>query len=179
MLAWQHITFTMPHLLWPFFNNNWPLFNDLLRCATRAMLKWPGRQGMEIGIFCALHPYGRQLNQHPHILVSVTRGGLDVKHGVWRSPFFKKGRRDHPPAPRQLRADHARHTAGSGPHPRRAPVAAISAGAVRQVLKGTLREEDMRCLAKREVSWPLPEPPATLWRRHDGQPLSRSPHGEA
>lgn len=21
---WQHITFTMPHLLWPFFNNNWP-----------------------------------------------------------------------------------------------------------------------------------------------------------
>ncbi|OXL30020.1 hypothetical protein CA284_24315 [Enterobacter mori] len=21
---WQYITFTMPHLLWPFFNNNWP-----------------------------------------------------------------------------------------------------------------------------------------------------------
>lgn len=21
---WQHITFTIPHLLWPFFNNNWP-----------------------------------------------------------------------------------------------------------------------------------------------------------
>ncbi|MFS1539513.1 MAG: hypothetical protein ACL7BU_13440 [Candidatus Phlomobacter fragariae] len=20
---WQHITFTMPHLLWPFFNDNW------------------------------------------------------------------------------------------------------------------------------------------------------------
>ncbi|MBD8109500.1 IS91 family transposase, partial [Erwinia persicina] len=40
--------------------------------------------------FCALHTYGRQLNQHPHIHVSVTRGGLDVKHGVWRSLFFKK-----------------------------------------------------------------------------------------
>ncbi|HBY9625528.1 TPA: IS91 family transposase, partial [Klebsiella pneumoniae] len=44
---WQHITFTMPHLLWPFFNNNLPLLNDLFRCATRAMLrharKWASR----------------------------------------------------------------------------------------------------------------------------------------
>ena len=87
---WQHITFTMPHLLWPFFNNNWPLLNDLFRCATRAMLTWARKQGIEVGIFCALHTYGRQLNQHPHIHVSVTRGGLDVKHNVWRSLFFKK-----------------------------------------------------------------------------------------
>ncbi|WGM18190.1 transposase (plasmid) [Arsenophonus nasoniae] len=33
------------------------------------------KQGIEIGIFCALHTYGRQLNQHPHVHVSVTRGG--------------------------------------------------------------------------------------------------------
>lgn len=49
---WQHITFTMPHLLWPFFNSNWPLLNALFRTATR--------------------------------------GGLDIKHGVWRDIFFKK-----------------------------------------------------------------------------------------
>nr|WP_228011708.1 IS91 family transposase [Serratia marcescens] len=87
---WQHITFTMPHLLWPFFNNNWLLLNDLFRCATRAMLRWARQQGIEVGIFCALHTYGRQLNQHPHIHVSVTRGGLDIKHGTWRQLFFKK-----------------------------------------------------------------------------------------
>ncbi|CCI78518.1 unnamed protein product [Klebsiella pneumoniae subsp. rhinoscleromatis SB3432] len=87
---WQHITFTMPHFLWPFFNNNWPLFNDLFRCATRAMLRWACKQGIEVGIFCARHTYGRQLNQHPHIHVSVTRGGLDAMHGAWRSLFFKK-----------------------------------------------------------------------------------------
>lgn len=87
---WQHITFTMPHLLWPFFNNNWPLLNDLFRCATRAMLRHARKLGIEVGIFCALHTYGRQLNQHPHIHVSITRGGLDVKHGVWRDLFFKK-----------------------------------------------------------------------------------------
>ncbi|NJD86094.1 hypothetical protein EWM60_16150 [Candidatus Erwinia dacicola] len=46
--------------------------------------------GIEVGIFCALHTYGRQLNQHPPIHVSVTRGGLDVMHGVWHRLFFKK-----------------------------------------------------------------------------------------
>ncbi|RSB20587.1 IS91 family transposase, partial [Enterobacter cloacae] len=71
---WQHITFTMPHLLWPFFNNNWHLLNALFRAATRAMLRWSRKQGVEVGIFCALHTYGRQLNQHPHIHLSVTRG---------------------------------------------------------------------------------------------------------
>nr|WP_323102502.1 transposase [Klebsiella variicola] len=87
---WQHITFTMPHLLWPFFNNNWPLLNALFRAATRAILRWARKQGVEVGIFCALHTYGRQLNQHPHIHLSVTRGGIDIKHGVWRDIFFKK-----------------------------------------------------------------------------------------
>lgn len=87
---WQHITFTMPHLLWSFFNNNWPLLNALFRAATRAMLRWARKQDVEVGIFCALHTYGRQLNQHPHIHLSVTRGGPDIRHGVWRDLFFKK-----------------------------------------------------------------------------------------
>lgn len=60
------------------FNNNWPLLNALFRAATRAMLRW------------ALHTYGRQFSQYPHIHLSVTRGRLDVKHGVWRDLFFKK-----------------------------------------------------------------------------------------
>ena len=86
---WQHITLTMPHLLWPFFNNNWHLLNQLFRCATRAMLKHATRLGLEIGIFCALHTYGRQLNQHPHIHLSVTRGGL-TQYDTWKQIFFKK-----------------------------------------------------------------------------------------
>lgn len=47
----QHITFTMPHIPWPFFNNNWPLLNALFSAATRAMLRWARRQGVEVGIF--------------------------------------------------------------------------------------------------------------------------------
>lgn len=45
---------------------------------------------MEVGFFCALHTCGRQFKQHPHIHLSVTGGGLDVKHSVWRGLFFKK-----------------------------------------------------------------------------------------
>ncbi|MFT2798944.1 transposase, partial [Serratia sp. N21D137] len=44
-----------------------------------------GRQGIEVDIFCALYTYGRRLNRYPHIHVSVTRGGLDVKYSAkWR-----------------------------------------------------------------------------------------------
>ncbi|EHJ2437243.1 TPA: transposase [Salmonella enterica subsp. enterica serovar Bahrenfeld] len=43
-----------------------------------------------MGIFCALHTYGRQLNQHPHIHLSISRSGLDIRHDVWRDIFFKK-----------------------------------------------------------------------------------------
>nr|WP_320711572.1 MULTISPECIES: transposase [Enterobacter] len=54
------------------------------------MPRWARKQGVEVGIFCALHTCGRQLNQHPHIHLSVTRSWLDIKHGVWRDIFFKK-----------------------------------------------------------------------------------------
>ncbi|QXX85191.1 transposase (plasmid) [Providencia sp. R33] len=53
------------------------------------MLKHARRLGLEIGIFCALHTYGRQLNQHPHIYLSVTRGGL-TRYDAWKPIFFKK-----------------------------------------------------------------------------------------
>ena len=87
---WQHITFTMPDKLWPLFANNWPLLNQLFSCAANTLLKWAKKLGVEIGLFVALHTYGRQLNRHPHIHLSVTRGGVCLKHGVWRPIYFKK-----------------------------------------------------------------------------------------
>ncbi|MDH2379562.1 transposase [Providencia rettgeri] len=53
------------------------------------MLKQAKRLGHEIGIFCALHAYGRQLNQHPYIHLSVTRGVL-TQYDAWKPIFFKK-----------------------------------------------------------------------------------------
>lgn len=54
------------------------------------MLRFARKMGIEIGIFCALHTYGRQLGQHPHIHLSITRGGLNIQHDGWRDIFFKK-----------------------------------------------------------------------------------------
>lgn len=51
----------------------------------------PGPQTERGGrIFCALHTYGRQLNQHLHIYLSVTHSRLDIKYGIWRDLLFKK-----------------------------------------------------------------------------------------
>ena len=45
---WQHITFTMPDKLWPAFNLNWPLLNQLFACAAYTLLKWAEKMGMPI-----------------------------------------------------------------------------------------------------------------------------------
>ncbi|MGP1924311.1 MAG: transposase [Arsenophonus sp. NEOnobi-MAG3] len=37
-----------------------------------------------------MYTYGQQLNQHPHVHVSIIRCSLDIKHALWRELFFKK-----------------------------------------------------------------------------------------
>ncbi|EBP4367410.1 transposase [Salmonella enterica] len=67
-----------------------------------------------------MHTYGRQLNQHPHIHVSITRGGLNTKHGVWRELFFKKQQIEaiwRGTVIRLLRASYARVNPGKLPNP--------------------------------------------------------------
>ncbi|MFS1539918.1 MAG: transposase [Candidatus Phlomobacter fragariae] len=54
------------------------------------MLCFARKMAIEIGVFYALHTYGRQLNQHPYIHFSITHGGLYVKKGVWKNGFLKK-----------------------------------------------------------------------------------------
>lgn len=85
----QHITFTMPSELWPIFEANPTLLNDLFSLAADTLLKWAKKHSLEVGIFGALNTYGRALNWHPHIRLSVTRGGLD-KHNTWKPIYFKK-----------------------------------------------------------------------------------------
>nr|WP_249424228.1 hypothetical protein [Klebsiella aerogenes] len=86
---WQHITFTMPHLLWPFFNNNWPLLNALFRAATRAMLRWARKQGLKA--FLHTDPYkcilcgnrlrftGAQAGRHASELMAERLHNIDRK----------------------------------------------------------------------------------------------------
>ena len=86
---WQHITFTMPDKLWELFRYNRPLLGLLFNCAAQILMTWAKKKGIDIGIFCALHTYGRQLNWNAHIHLSVTRGGLCLKTGAWKPLYFK------------------------------------------------------------------------------------------
>lgn len=86
---WIHLVFTLPDSLWPLFEVNRWLLNDLCRLAVDNLLYAAGKRALDIGIFCAIHTYGRRLNWHPHVHVSVTCGGID-EHGKWKKISFRK-----------------------------------------------------------------------------------------
>lgn len=86
---WQHLVFTLPDTLWALFETNRWLLNDLCRLAVDNLLFAAGKRGRDIGIFCAIHTYGRRLNWHPHVHVSVTSGGINA-HGKWKKISFRK-----------------------------------------------------------------------------------------
>ncbi|KPW16767.1 ISPsy3, transposase, partial [Pseudomonas amygdali pv. aesculi] len=85
--TWQHLVFTLPDTLWPLFFHNRHWLDALCRLAVDNLLYAGRRRGVEVGVFCAIHTYGRRLNWHPHIHVSVTLGGIDDA-GVWKDLSF-------------------------------------------------------------------------------------------
>lgn len=84
----QHITFTMPKILSDFFKINRPLLNRLPALAGKILLRLAKAKGVKVGIFMALHTFGRKLNWNTHLHVSVTQGGL-TEDNQWKSLFFK------------------------------------------------------------------------------------------
>ena len=87
---WQHITFTMPRELWRFFKDNWDLLNQLPAVAAAILKRVAAQKGITIGLFIALHTFGRDLKHNPHLHASTTRGGLNKKETKFVSCYFKK-----------------------------------------------------------------------------------------
>lgn len=88
---WQHITLTMPKTLWGLFKKYQYLLNKFAKLAADIFIKIAKKKGIIIGIFIAIHTFGRDLKWHPHIHLSVTAGGLHEKSNVWKNiQFFKK-----------------------------------------------------------------------------------------
>ena len=85
---YQHMTLTMPDKLWPIFRLNPWLINLLYRCAVSAFLSFAKKRGIEIGLFCVVHTFGRQLNWNVHFHLSVTRGGINLKTKRWGNIYF-------------------------------------------------------------------------------------------
>lgn len=85
----RHLTFTMPDLFWGIFKLNRWLLNGLFTIAAGTLLTHGKNKGLILGIFTALHTYGRQLNFNCHIHLSVAKFGVN-KHGdlrVFTFPF--------------------------------------------------------------------------------------------
>jgi len=88
---WQHITFTMPDALWKLFKCNRRLLKDPSRLAANVVKKTATKKGILVGIFTALHTFGRDLKWNVHIHLSVTCGGLLISDtDQWKSIYFVK-----------------------------------------------------------------------------------------
>jgi hypothetical protein len=70
--SYQHITFTMPDVLWIIFRDNRDKLNDLIRIATQTLMDMAKKEGVTVGIFAAINTYGRELNWNTHVHTSVT-----------------------------------------------------------------------------------------------------------
>jgi hypothetical protein len=87
--SYQHITFTMPDVLWHVFKDHRECLNRVMKLAIGTLIKLAKKKGITIGVFAALHTHGRQMTWNTHVHASVTMGGLD-KHGKWHDITFKK-----------------------------------------------------------------------------------------
>ena len=76
---WQHITFTIPDSLWPIFWLNRNLFGLISAIAAGVIKEIAAKKKLVVGIFTALHTFGRDLKRNVHIHLSVTCGGIDSK----------------------------------------------------------------------------------------------------
>jgi len=86
---WQHVTMTMPAILWPFFNVDRSLLNKLCKVGANVLKKIASFKNVIPGLFMALHTFGRDLKWNTHLHISITRGGLDKDTHEWKSLFFK------------------------------------------------------------------------------------------
>ena len=85
---WQHITFTMPDVLWDFFWYNRYLFNHISNIAAKVLMQIADSKNIMLGIFAALHTFGREGYNNVHMHVSTTCGGITKDTQKWRKIYF-------------------------------------------------------------------------------------------
>ena len=86
--SWQHITLTMPCELWDFFWYNRQLIGLVASIAANCVLTMAKKRKLIVGIFIAIHTFGRDLKRNIHIHLSVTLGGLSEDLLQWKPMFF-------------------------------------------------------------------------------------------
>jgi len=80
----------MPSELWDFFWCNRKLLNKIAKLAADCLKAIAHKKKIILGIFIAVHTFGRSLKRNVHIHASVTTGGLSDDLARWKNLFFKK-----------------------------------------------------------------------------------------
>src|SRR5208283_461899 len=86
--SWQHITLTMPCELWDFFWYNRWLLNPVASIPAKCLLNFAKKKGILLGIFIAIHTFGRDLKRNVHFHISTTSGGLSEDLTKWKNISF-------------------------------------------------------------------------------------------
>lgn len=87
--TWQHITFTMPSAFWDLFWLNRNLFNKISAIAANIIKNTAKKKNTLVGIYTAIHTFGRDLKRNVHIHLSVTSGGLHINNqSKWIKDVF-------------------------------------------------------------------------------------------
>ena len=83
-IPYREINFTMPKALWPIFQNNRHLLNDLPAIGANAIEYWArARFGVRLIIMIVQQTYGGFLNFYPHLHTLVSNGGLEESRIRW------------------------------------------------------------------------------------------------
>lgn len=90
LTRYQHITYTMPSVLWPLFKLNRHLLGQLSALAAQTVLNTAKKKGVTPGLFTALHTFGRDLKWNTHIHLSTTLGGLTHDNTQWKKLYYPK-----------------------------------------------------------------------------------------
>jgi len=77
----------MPDKLWELFWCNRHLLGKLSPIAAGIIQELANKKNLKVGIFTALHTFGRDLKQNVHIHLSATCGGLNKKL-KWRKMYY-------------------------------------------------------------------------------------------
>jgi hypothetical protein len=73
---WQHITFTLPDKYWDLFWLNRDLVGIVAAIAANIIKQIAANRNIDLGIFLAIHTFGRDLKRNYHIHLSVTLRGI-------------------------------------------------------------------------------------------------------
>jgi len=83
-VPYRGVVFTMPKELWPIFQENRHLLDDLPVLGAKALEQWfRTKHGVSVYVFVVPHTFSRNLGFNSHLHVLVSDGGLRVSDSTW------------------------------------------------------------------------------------------------